>query len=176
MTPNRDDEDHPWSKVIPLVTRNPDGSQESASTLESRFFASESKPKPPLSLGHAPYDRSGPSLSDMSVLTEKLIDEVNAYAGEWAEMDPKISTLENGTGGGGRSTWLEIAKIASERAEREDRMTFCHYFEVMASLVLAEENPKLLRSYLADLIGVSALWIRKLDKEEQDKPTSPASP
>lgn len=172
-----DDGDRPWSKVIPLTIRSADGSQEPASTLEQRFFASESKPKPPFSLGHAPYDR--PSLSslmpDISVLTQALIDEVNTYAIEWTAMDAKVNNLEDGTGGGGRRTWLEIAKIASDRAFREDRITFCHYFDVMTSLVLAEENKKLLRCYLADVISVSALWIRKLDAEEQNKPTSPTS-
>lgn len=180
-----DDGDRPWNKVIPLTIRSADGSQEPPSTLEQRFFASESKPKPPFSLGHAPYDRPGPFdgigahplMQDISVLTQALIDEVNAYALEWSAMDPKVNNLEDGTSdSGGRRTWLEIAKIASDRAFREDRITFGHYFEVMTSLVLAEENKKLLRCYLADVISVSALWIRKLDAEEQNKPTSPTSP
>lgn len=183
-----DDEDRPWNKVIPLTIRSADGSQEPASTLEQRFFTPESKPKPPFGSGHSSYDRPGPFdgigarppfslMPDISVLTQALIDEVNTYAIEWTAMDAKVNHLEDGTGGsGGRRTWLEIAKIASDRAFREDKITFCHYFDVMVSLVMAEENQKLLRCYLADVISVSALWIRKLDSEEQDKPTSHVSP
>jgi len=163
-----DDSDRPWSKIIPLTVRSVDGSQEPASTLESRFFASESKPP------SQPFDRPSLVLPGFSVLTEALIDEVNAYAVEWASMDSKVHNLENGTGGsGGRQTWLEIAKTSLDRASKEDRTTFLHYFEVMVSLVMAEDNPKLLRSYLADVISASALWIRKLDSDERNKPTSP---
>jgi len=153
MTSDDDKGSEPWESGSALVIRSEDGSQ--ASTSDMRFF----EPKKPES-------NVSPVLP-FEALTQDLISDVNTYAVEWLGMDSRIEVLPNGTGGGGRKTWMQMAVNANDRADRENRLTFCHYFETIVSLVMAEENPKLLRSYLADAMGICAVWIHKLDRDEK---------
>lgn len=66
--------------------------------------------------------------------------------------------MENGTGGGGRRTWKEIARISLERNDRQKTVTWSHVFDVHSCDVLAEEDDDEIAKKLNTLISTCSAW------------------
>lgn len=87
----------------------------------------------------------------------------------WELMDrafPGSNAQPDGTGGGGRETWSNIAQIALIRAYGENRATSALQLDYHASKVLAETDPEELRFLLINLAVTALDWIYKLDSEK----------
>jgi hypothetical protein len=99
-------------------------------------------------------------------LVEKLIDigaevlaERRRQIAKWVDCEH----VPDGTGGSGRTTYMNIAKNSCDRAYREGRLTHAHVFEEESAEVLAEEDPAKLRVELIQVMAVCAKWITDID-------------
>lgn len=93
-----------------------------------------------------------------------IIAEVKDMCGG---VNPESETLPDGTGGGGRETWRNIADIAFERALKEKRQNWTLILDSLISKALAETNPELLRNDLIFVAATAIMWAVKLDSESQ---------
>lgn len=80
-------------------------------------------------------------------------------------LHPGTSDIPNGTGGGGRQTWMNIAQHSCDRAAREGRLTYTHVLDEEVSEALAEEDPVKLRVELIQVAAVCVKWVQALDRE-----------
>ena len=87
-----------------------------------------------------------------------LFAEVAAERERQVKAWPDCEHLPDGTGGGGRETWMTIAKNSCDRAYREGRLTHAHVAEEEFAEVLAEEDPKKLRIEIVQAMAVLAKW------------------
>lgn len=78
-------------------------------------------------------------------------------------------TRPNGTGGGGRKTWAEIAKNSANRAERENRLTWTDLLDQASSAVMAETDPYYLKAKMNNLIQTCQNWRVQLIEENTQK-------
>src|SRR5712675_2039118 len=88
---------------------------------------------------------------------------------EWAraaDLYPETDSFPDGTGGGGRQTWETIAKIACDRATRENRCTWAHVLDEETAEALAETDPVKLRAELIQVAAVALHWVWNLDKRK----------
>jgi hypothetical protein len=73
-----------------------------------------------------------------------------------------VSLFIDGTGGGGRRTWLELARNSCDRAAREGRVTFAHALDAASAEVLAETTD--IRKSLVRLAALCVKWIETIDR------------
>lgn len=80
-----------------------------------------------------------------------------------AEKFPDCVHLPDGTGGGGRETWRNIAKLSCDRADREHRLTHLHVMEEEFCEAMAETDPVKLRAELVQVGAMALKWILDID-------------
>lgn len=73
----------------------------------------------------------------------------------------------NNTGGGGRQTWANIAKIGFDRSIREGRPTWCHLFDLKSAAVMAETDPDKIADNLEVLKEICQLWRNDIEVHKQ---------
>ena len=78
---------------------------------------------------------------------------------------PQYEDVPDGTGGGGRETWRNIAQLACDRAMREGHLTFTHILDEEQAEVLAETDRAKLRVELVQCMAVCCKWIEKIDRD-----------
>lgn len=96
-------------------------------------------------------------------ITQEALDEWRRGAALW----PQTDSFPDGTGGGGRKTWEEIAKISCDRAFREGRCTWAHVLDEETAEALAETDPAKLRAELIQVAAVAMHWVANLDARGQ---------
>jgi hypothetical protein len=100
----------------------------------------------------------------MADMAKILGDAVDALSFAKAK-HPRSAPLPPGTGGGGRVTWMTIARNSCDRATREGRLTYAHILDEEAAEVLAETDPVKLRTELMHVMAVCLRWVEELDEE-----------
>jgi hypothetical protein len=100
-------------------------------------------------------------MADLQEILAQAVDALDAAK----EKHPRSAPLPDGTGGGGRVTWMTIARNSCDRAAREGRLTHAHVFDEEQAEVLAETDPVKLRAELFDVMATCLRWIEELDDE-----------
>jgi hypothetical protein len=77
-----------------------------------------------------------------------------------------VEGLRDGTGGGGRRTWLEIARNSCHRAAHEGRLTFEYVLDAASAEVLAETDVLELRKSLIKLAALCVKWATEIDRRQ----------
>ena len=98
----------------------------------------------------------------MADLAKILGDAVDALSAAKAK-HPRTMPLPNGTGGGGRMTWMTIARNSCDRAFREGHLTHVEVFDEETAEVMAETDPVKLRAELMDVMATCLRWVEELD-------------
>lgn len=110
------------------------------------------------------------NIQAMGQAEDEAARQMIAIAGEalreWrrgAALWPQTDSFPDGTGGGGRKTWEEIAKLSCDRAFREGRCTWAHVLDEETAEALAETDPVKLRAELIQVAAVALHWVANLD-------------
>lgn len=93
------------------------------------------------------------------LIAEEALDEWARGQSLWPDTD----AYPDGTGGGGRETWRDIAKLGCDRAYREGRCTWAHVLDEECAEALAETDPAKLRAELIQVAAVALHWVANLD-------------
>lgn len=100
-------------------------------------------------------------MADLAKILGDAVDALNAAKAK----HPRSAPLPDGTGGGGRVTWMTIARNSCDRAHREGLLTHTHVFDEETAEVMAETDPVKLRAELMHVMAACLRWVEELDDE-----------